>query len=170
MRNLQQENVAEHSLMTAILAHSLALIGKKIFDKDTNPDACAAAALFHDAPEILTGDLPTPVKYFTPELRAAYAKVEEYGIGKFLDMLPAEFREDYQNLLKMEDKQTAEYIHAADKLQALIKCKEELRGGNNEFLQAAASTENKLKELNMPEVSYFLENFMNAFEKNLDEL
>jgi len=167
------ENLAEHSLMTAILAHGLAIIGRDIFGKShADPNACAAAALFHDAPEILTGDLPTPVKYFTPYLRKAYGEVEQAGTEKLLSMLPDGLREAYRPFLSPGECCTlvCEYVKAADKLSAYIKCKEELRAGNREFKEAQESAIKKLSNMNMPEIEYFLEHFLPSFELTLDEL
>ena len=167
------ENVAEHTLMTAILAHALALVGRDILGKaDADPEACAAAALFHDAPEILTGDLPTPVKYFDPDIRAAYGKVEAASVGKLLSFLPPVMRDTYRPYLAPEEGggATARYVRAADKLSAYIKCKEELRAGNSEFRDAAAATKEKLDKMDMPEIEYFLTEFLPSFELTLDEL
>lgn len=173
MINNYPENVAEHTLMCAVLAHALALIGRDMLKiSDINPDECAAAALFHDAPEIITGDLPTPVKYFDPEIREAYRRVEDSGVKKLLGMLPQELRSAYAPLMDQSglDPQVERYVHAADKLSALIKCKEELRAGNTEFADAARQTEIKLEKLEMPEINYFLEHFMPSFELTLDKL
>lgn len=167
------ENVAEHSLMTAILAHALALIGRDILGKtEVDPDACVTAALFHDAPEILTGDLPTPVKYFDPDIRTAYGKVEAAGVEKLLSFLPEVMQNTYRTFLAPENEEdiVSRYVRAADKLSAYIKCKEELRAGNHEFLDAAKTSKEKLDLLNMPEITFFLEEFLPSFELTLDKL
>lgn len=171
MANKSPENVAEHSLMTAILAHALAVIARDVHGRDdADPDACAAAAVFHDAPEILTGDLPTPVKYFNPGIREAYREVEAAGVEKLLSMLPESMRARYRGFLEPEDSYTDQIVRAADKLSAYIKCLEELRAGNPEFRDAAQTTREKLDAMNMPELATFFEEFLPSFSLTLDEL
>lgn len=170
MRNSSQENVQEHSHMVAVIAHALAVISRDIYGKDTDPGKAAAAALYHDASEIFTGDMPTPVKYHNPDIIAAYKKVEALASDKLLTTLPPAMRPAYDALFTPDDAQTAALIKAADKISAYIKCLEELKTGNNEFKSAAAQTLKKLKALQMPEVEYFMENFLGAFELTLDEL
>lgn len=169
MRNADRENVMEHSHMVAVLAHALAVIRRDVMGVPCSPDRCAAAALFHDAPEIFTGDMPTPVKYHDPEMRSAYRRVEEGAIAKLVNGLPEIMRPEYDMLLRDEGG-VRDIVKAADKLSAYIKCVEELKTGNLEFKSAAASTLEKLRDMGMPEVDYFLENFMGAFEKTIDEL
>ena len=165
------ENVAEHTLMTAVLAHGLALIRRDVLGlDDVNPDECAVAALFHDASEIMTGDLPTPVKYANPEIRAAYGAVETASTDTFLSMLPPELRTAYEPALRQNGGITGKMVHAADKLSAYIKCVEELRGGNSEFREASVGLKKKLEALRMPELDYFLLKFLPSFELTLDEL
>jgi 5'-deoxynucleotidase len=171
MANRASENVAEHSLMTAVLAHALASISADVLGRtDIDPDACAAAAVFHDAPEILTGDLPTPVKYFSPGIREAYREVEEAGILKLLSMLPEEMRGRYRAFLEPVDPKVEKFVHAADKLSAYIKCLEELRAGNGEFRDAARITREKLDGMKMEELEYFFEEFLPSFNLTLDEM
>lgn len=171
MRNSSAENVQEHSHMTAVLAHALALISRNVYGNQTvSPDRCAAAALFHDAGEILTGDMPTPVKYYNPDIRAEYKKVEDVAADALLNMLPAELREDYVPLLHESDAETARFVKAADKLSAYIKCLEELRASNQEFLLAARQTRQALDDMDMPELRYFLSHFISSFTLTLDEL
>ena len=170
MRNSHKENVQEHSHMVAVLAHALAVISRDIYGTDADPNAAAAAALFHDASEILTGDMPTPVKYQNPDIMAAYKKVEKMAAEKLAGTLPKEMRPEYEILLDEEKNPQLEIIKAADKLAAYIKCLEELRAGNDEFKSAAIQTRNKLYSLKMPEVEYFMNNFIAAFEMTLDEL
>ena len=170
MRNSSQENVQEHSHMVAVIAHALAVISRDIFGKDAHPGKAAAAALYHDASEIFTGDMPTPVKYHNPDIIAAYKKVESLASYKLLTTLPPEMRPAYDALFTPDDTHTTALIKAADKLAAYIKCLEELKTGNNEFKSAAAETLKKLKSLKMPEVDYFMEHFLGAFELTLDEL
>lgn len=169
MRNMSKENVQEHSHMVAVLAHALAVISRDVYGKDCCPDKAASIALFHDASEILTGDMPTPVKYHDPEIMAAYKRVETRAAKKLAAALPDFMRPEYEALLNGEGQENI-IVRAADKLAAYIKCLEELRTGNEEFRRAAESTEKKLRALNMPEVEYFMQNFVPAFEKTLDEL
>lgn len=170
MRNSQKENVQEHSHMVAVIAHALALIRKEIFGGEIDPGEVAVAALYHDAPEILTGDLPTPVKYFNPGIRDAYKQVEEISADKLLSMLPDELRPSYVPYLKEEPGALRDLVKAADKISAYIKCVEELKMGNNEFREAASQTMALLKGSPLPEVAYFMEHFLPAFELTLDEL
>lgn len=170
MHNTFPENVAEHSLITAILAHSLAIIRRDIYGEAADPDACAAAALFHDASEILTGDLPTPVKYWSPSIRKAYQEVEKHSADRLLDLLPDEMRESYQQCMTPRDSGVRELVHAADKLAAYLKSTEEVRAGNSEFMQAMRQTREKLESMEMKEVVYFLQYFYPGFTLTLDEL
>ena len=170
MRNSQKENVQEHSHMVAVLAHGLAVIRREIFGGQIDPGEVAVAALYHDAPEILTGDLPTPVKYFDPHIRDAYKKVESVAADRLLDMLPGELREAYVPYLKEEPGEIHDLVKAADKLSAYIKCVEELKTGNAEFKQAAEQTLELLRQSPLPEVGYFIDHFLPAFSLTLDEL
>ncbi len=170
MRNTRTENVQEHSYEVAVLAHALAVIGRDVFGKDLDPDKTAAAALFHDAPEIITGDMPTPVKYFNPEIKRAYKDVEAVAQEKLLSMLPEELVPAYEPLVYGDDKVVRRYVHAADKLAAWLKCEEELKAGNAEFKQAAVETMAALEDMKMQEVDYFLDNLGHAFQLSLDEL
>jgi 5'-deoxynucleotidase len=170
MRNSYTENIQEHSHMVAVLAHALAVIRRDILGQNTDPNACAAAALFHDAPEILTGDLPTPVKYYNPEIRDAYKKVESVAETKLLAMLPEVLRPTYAPLLQGGGEDVHRIVKAADKLAAYIKCLEELDAGNQEFKRAAQETLAVLQGYRMPEVDYFIEHFSASFGLTLDEL
>ncbi len=169
MRNADRENVMEHSHMVAVLAHALAVIRRDVMGVPVSPDRCAAAALFHDATEIFTGDMPTPVKYHDEEMRSAYRRVEEGAVRKLVEGLPETMRPEYDLILR-EEGGVRDIVKAADKLSAYIKCVEELKTGNLEFRSAAQSTLAKLRAMGMPEVDYFLDNFMEAFEKTIDEL
>jgi 5'-deoxynucleotidase len=169
MRNSYQENVQEHSYMTAVLAHSLAAISRELFSGTVDPEHAAAAALFHDASEIFTGDLPTPVKYQNPEIMSAYKDVEQRASEKLLGMLPAELRGTYSPLLMETDGELHAIVKAADKLAAYIKCVEEIKAGNAEFSAAKKQTLASLRAMKRPEVEYFLENFIDAFSLTLDE-
>ena len=170
MRNTFSENVQEHSHMVAVLAHALALIRRDILGLPADPERCATAALYHDASEILTGDLPTPVKYFNPEIKRAYKQVERVSADKLLAMLPPALRESYDPLVHESDEAVLPIVKAADKLSAHIKCIEELKAGNAEFESAAAQTRAALDALHLPELDWFLAHCMDAFSKNLDEL
>ena len=171
MRNTYSENIQEHSHMVAVLAHGLALIRRDILQLETpDPERCAVAALYHDASEILTGDLPTPIKYYNPEIKNAYKEVEHISGTKLLSMLPPELRDSYAPLVYESDEAVNPIVKAADKLSAHIKCIEELKGGNLEFESAAMQTRDALQEMNRPEVDWFLKHCLPPFAKNLDEL
>ena len=171
MRNTFQENIQEHSHMVAVLAHALAVIRRDVLGKKADPGLAAAAALYHDAPEILTGDLPTPIKYYSPDIRDAYKQVEKVSADKLSAMLPEELRGAFAPLLREDyDPDTRALVKAADKLSAYIKCVEELKAGNAEFRQAAEQTLEALKGYGLPEVDYFMEHFLPAFGLTLDEL
>ena len=171
MRNSEPENLQEHSHMTAVLAHALAVIRREIFDGEINPDLCATAALYHDASEIFTGDLPTPVKYFNPAIRESYKHVEQVSAAKLIEMLPAKLRSVYSPFIHEElAPDVLEIVKAADKLAAYIKCVEELRAGNTEFRKAAEQTRAALLALPLEELRYFEEKFLPSFELTLDEL
>ena len=170
MRNTAQENVQEHSHQVAVLAHALAVIRNEKFGGTVDPGQVAVAALYHDASEILTGDMPTPIKYDNPAIRKAYKDVEAVAEGKLLAMLPEELHGVYAPILTPTDPEVIRLVKAADKLSAYIKCVEELKAGNNEFREAAAQTRKALETYELPEVGYFLETFMDSFALTLDEL
>ncbi|MBQ8834191.1 MAG: 5'-deoxynucleotidase [Oscillospiraceae bacterium] len=171
MRNTFSENIAEHSHITAVLAHSLALIRRDILKLPTpDPDRCAVAALYHDASEILTGDLPTPIKYYNPEIKDAYKQVEKIAGNRLLDMLPPELRDSYEHLVLEDDPEVEPLVKAADKLSAHIKCLEEQKAGNTEFDSAAGQTWDAMRAMNRPELDWFLDNCLAPFTLNLDQL
>lgn len=170
MRNTRVENVEEHSYEVAVLAHALAVIGRDIFGKDTDPNAAAVGGLFHDAPEIITGDMPTPVKYHNPQIKAAYQQVERVAQDKLMSMLPPELVPAYKPIMRESGEVMQPYVRAADKLAAWLKCQEELKAGNAEFKRAADETMTALKGLDMPEVDWFLEHLGGAFQLTLDDL
>ena len=170
MRNTAPENVQEHSHQVAVLAHALAVLRNEKFGGHVDPGAVAVAALYHDASEILTGDMPTPIKYDNPAIRTAYKDVEAVAEHKLLNMLPEELRGVYAPILTVEDPEIEALVKAADKLSAYIKGGEELKAGNNEFREAAAQTRKALESYGMPEVESFLETFMDSFSLTLDEL
>ena len=171
MRNSFSENIQEHSYQTAVLAHALALIRRDILALPTpDPDRCAVAALYHDASEILTGDLPTPIKYYNPEIKDAYKQVERIAGNRLLDRLPPQLRASYEHDVLEDDEELAPFVKGADKLCAHIKCLEEQKAGNAEFDTAASQTWQALKAMNRPELDWFLENCLSAFTLNLDQL
>ncbi len=177
MRNTMPENVQEHSHQVAVLAHALALIRNRLFDGRLNPERIALLALYHDATETLTGDLPTPIKYFSPQISAAYHDLEQVARNRILDMLPEVLREDYAGIMgENGNSEEQAVLKAADRLSALLKCMEEEKNGNREFQKARLSIHRRLLEMcgpegkQMPEVQYFLTHFAPSFEKTLDEL
>jgi len=171
MRNTFSENLMEHSYMTAMLAHALALIRRDILKLETpDPDRCAVAAMYHDAPEILTGDLPTPVKYYNTDIKKAYKELEHIAGNRVLDMLPAQLRSSYEHHVLEDDPQLRPIVKAADKLSAHIKCLEEQKAGNTEFDFAAKQTWEAMKAMERPELEWFLEHCLSAFTMNLDQL
>ena len=171
MRNTFSENISEHSHQAAVLAHALALIRRDILKLPTpDPDRCAVAALYHDASEILTGDLPTPIKYYNPDIKEAYKQVERVAGNRLLDMLPPELRASYEHYVLEDDEELLPFIKAADKLSAHIKCLEEQKAGNTEFDTAAKQTWDAMKAMERPELDWFLDHCLGAFALNLDQL
>ena len=172
MHNTYPENIQEHSLRVAMIAHTLGVIRNRLFQGRANPERAAALALFHDASEVLTGDLPTPVKYFNPDIRIAYHSIETVANRKLLDMVPVELQEDYRALFLGEeaDRQHRDLVKAADRLAAYIKCLEELAAGNHEFSKAEKALRASVEALPLPEVRYFLDTFVPSFKLTLDEL
>lgn len=172
MRNTRQENICEHSLETAIIAHAIALIGNKRFEKNYNCERVALLAMYHDVPEIITGDLPTPVKYHSPEIRRAYGQVENLAIDRLTAMLPEDIRGDYKDIMTLSgenDRECELIIKAADKISAIIKCIEEKNSGNREFIKAEQSLRNTVENIDLPEVKAFIEEFLSSYELTLDE-
>lgn len=171
MRNALPENIQEHSHMTAVIAHALAVIRRDVYGIPCNPEECATVALYHDCSEILTGDLPTPIKYYSKEIKDAYKQVEQLACCQLLSTLPEEIRASFAPIIGGEaEERLYDIIKAADKLSAYLKCIEERRAGNDEFLSAEKQTRALLEASPMPEVRYFLEHFVPAFELTLDEL
>lgn len=171
MRNTQVENIQEHSHMVAVLSHALAVIGREKFGSDLDPGRAAVAGLYHDASEILTGDLPTPVKYDNPAIKEAYKAVERVAADKLLSLLPEEMQGEFAPYVREElDPELLQVVKAADKLSAHIKCLEEVKAGNSEFTLASAQTRKALEEMDLPALKYFVEHFLPAFELTLDEL
>ena len=170
MRNTRTENVEEHSYEVAVLAHALAVIARDVLGKNIDPNEVASAALFHDASEIITGDMPTPIKYYNPELKAAYKQVEAVAQNKLLSMLPPELMPAYEPLVRESDPEVRRYVMAADKLAAWLKCQEELKAGNSEFARASDETLTSLKAMGMEEVDWFMDKLGGAFQLTLDDL
>ena len=171
MRNTHPENICEHSYQTAVLAHALALLTNRRFGGRVREDRCLLLALYHDATEILTGDLPTPVKYYNPAIREAYRQVEDVAEKKLLSMLPEDLRQAYEPAFSAGpgEEEELRIVKAADKLSALIKCVEECRQGNREFEKARLSTEQAVRAMHLPAADCFLEEFLPAFALTLDE-
>ena len=173
MRNTRSENICEHSLEVALIAHALATVGNQKFGKSYNPERAALLSVFHDAPEIITGDMPTPVKYHSEEIRRAYGEVEDMAVEHLVSMLPEELREEYRKIMTMsgpQDEALHPLVKAADKLSAYLKCVEELKAGNSEFKKAREQTYAALCRNPIPALSYFMEHFLDGFELTLDEL
>ena len=172
MHSTYPENIQEHSLQVALVTHMLAVIRNRLFSGRVNPERAATLALYHDVGEILIGDLPTPVKYFNPEIKTAYKAIEETAVQKLFGMLPEELRDDYQPFFVQDeaDRDHTELVKAADKLCAYLKCLEEISAGNQEFSQAEQTLKETVKRIDLPEVRYFLETFVPSFRLTLDEL
>ena len=171
MRNTEKENIAEHTCQCAQIAHALCMINNKIFSGNINAEKVAVLALFHEVSEVITGDLATPVKYYNPEIKTAYKQIESIAQDKLLNMLPKELAGEYAKIVKADaDSIEYRFVKAADKLCAYIKCLEELKAGNNEFLQAKNKIYSQLAANPLPEVKYFMGNFIESFNLTLDEL
>ncbi len=172
MRNTVTENIQEHSYDVAVLAHAISLIANKHFGGNYNPEKACMYAMFHDTNEIITGDLPTPVKYFNKEIKDSYSQLEDLSKEKLLSMLPEELRGEYGELLFYEEKDSQYYpiVKAADKISAYIKCVEEVKAGNGEFKKAKAATAKAIKDMKFAPADYFMEKFVPAYSLTLDEL
>ena len=170
MRNTQTENIQEHSHMVAVLAHGLAVIQNEKFGGQVDPGQVAVAALYHDASEILTGDMPTPIKYDNPDIQFAYKQVEAVAEAKLLSMLPEELRPAYEEAITIVDPEVKALVKAADKLDAYLKCVEEVKAGNAEFKKAKEQTYAALCQNPIPALQYFMEHFLEGFSLTLDEL
>lgn len=171
MRNTTKENIAEHSHCVAVIAHALALIGNKKFGKSYNAERACLLALYHDTTEVITGDMPTPVKYYNDNIKDVYKDIEHIAGERLLEMLPDEFKNDYIPLFEKQeaDKELWVLVKAADKISALIKCIEEHRMGNLEFEKALEAQERLIDEIQLDEVKYFKEHFLNGYYLTLDE-
>ena len=172
MHNTYPENIQEHSLRVAMIAHALAIIRNRVFGGNVNPERTAVLALYHDAGEVLTGDLPAPVKYFNPDIKRAYQAIEATATEKLFNMVPDALKADYRFLFHVEE---ADCVHqdlvtAADKLCGYLKCLEEIGAGNQEFSKAEKALRVSVESLALPEVRYFLDTFVPSFKLTLDEL
>ncbi|PHR22029.1 MAG: 5'-deoxynucleotidase [Fluviicola sp.] len=171
-RNVENENVKEHSFDVAVIAHALAIIKNRYFDGELNPDRIALMALYHDASEVLTGDLPGPIKYFNPTIAQAYKEVEKAAEEKLITMLPESMREDFLPLIdyKQAGEEVGKLIKTADVISAYLKCIQEVDAGNKEFVVAKERVESVLRDDQQPEVRFFLEKFVPSYRLTLDEL
>lgn len=171
MNNTKTENICEHSLVVAMLSHALVVISNKRYGTSLNPEHAAMLGIYHDASEIITGDMPTPIKYFNPVISEVYKQIEHVAEEKLVSYLPTDLQDDFKGLLTVsdEDKEYIPYIKAADKLSALIKCIEEEKVGNKEFSKAHATIKKSLSDMNLPYVNAFLEEFLPSFSLTLDE-
>ncbi|MFA0469696.1 5'-deoxynucleotidase [Vibrio sp. 10N.222.51.E8] len=172
MRSVSSENISEHSLQVAFVAHALALIKNKKFDGQLNPEHIALLGMYHDTSEVLTGDLPTPVKYYNPDIAQEYKKIEAAAEQRLLSMLPEEFRYDFAPFLisGTASKEEQSIVKQADTICAYLKCLEELSAGNHEYEQAKRRLEETLEQRKSPEMDYFLTTFAPSFELSLDEI
>lgn len=172
MRNSRNESLSDHTLDVIFITHALVVIANKYFGKDLDEGRAVLLAAFHDAPEIITGDLPTPVKYFDPQIKHAYDNVEQSVKDRMISTLPSEMQDDYSRIMNFEEEGDIElkkYVKAADKISALLKCIEEECSGNTDFRKAKESTEQAIAKMDMPEVTHFLDHFLEGYYKTLDE-
>lgn len=172
MRNSISENISEHSLEVSMIAHVLAVIGNKRFHKELNAEKAALIAIYHDATEIITGDMPTPIKYYNRDMIDAFKKIEDNAAGQLLSMLPDDIREEYESIFFATESEQYlwKLVKAADKISALIKCIEEGKAGNLEFTKAQHTIEESIHKLDLPEVNVFMTEFLPSYKKTLDEL
>ncbi len=169
MRNMFPENLSAHSYEVALLSHVLALIGNREFDRNYNPERLVLFALYHDMSEILTGDLPTPVKYYNTDIKCAYKEIEKRAEEKMFSLLREDFKEEIKNSLVLDDEEK-KIVKAADKLCAYIKCLDELSASNREFISAEKTIRETLENSTVPEVRYFVEHYLDSFNKPLDDI
>ena len=172
MHNVHTENIQEHSLQVAMIAHALALIKNRLFEGNINPERVALLAMYHDASEVITGDLPTPIKYFSPKIKDAYKEIERVADERLFDLLPEVLKEDYKSIFFAEDadKENWALVKAADKISAYLKCLEERKAGNQEFARAQHMIREGIKELACPEAEWFIKYFVPSMKLTLDEL
>ena len=172
MRNVSRENIQEHSLQTAMIAHNLAVVRNRLYGGDVDPQRVMLLAVYHEASEVITGDLATPIKYFNPEIKKAYKDIEKVANERLFSMLPDELKPEYEAIFFPipEDEEHWRIVKAADKLCAYLKCIEELKAGNLEFSKAERAIYRDLTEMDRPEVKYYMKQFMPSFQLTLDEL
>lgn len=171
MRSVREENIMEHSQAVAVIAHALALLCNKRFGGNVSVEKTVLLAQYHEVGEVITGDLPTPIKYFNPEIRDAYKDLEKNACNKLLEMLPPDLQSDYREYIIPDgESEEQKLVKYADRLAAYLKCVEEIKAGNSEFKKAKASIEKELKAAHRPEVECYLKEFAPAFELTLDEL
>lgn len=170
MRNTRLENIQEHSQQVAMIAHALGVIRNELYGGAVNLEKVLALAVYHEAGEVITGDMPTPIKYFNPKISDAYREIEVFACEKLLDLLPEELRAAYRPLMLQQPGVERTLVKAADRISAYAKCLEELRAGNAEFEKAAASVKKTIDAMDLPEVAYFMKTFIPSFELTLDEL
>ncbi len=172
MKAVTEENIAEHSAQTAQIAHALAVIADKLYGREVNAERVAVLALYHESAEVITGDLPTPIKYYNPEIRDAYKSIEAVAAAKLLTMLPEELQSEYKPLIAQNsDSYEHILVKAADKISAYVKCIEELKSGNREFAKAEQALKKEVEAyFYLDEVKYFYDRFISSFSKTLDEL
>ncbi len=170
MRNTYQENIQEHSTQVAMIAHNLALVENKFYGGNYDPNYIMVLAAYHEVSEIITGDLPTPIKYYNPQIMKEYKKIESMAGKKILNMLPDELQKDYKDIIDQPNDANHKIVKAADKIAAYIKCVEELTAGNKEFVQAEKATKKAIDELDLQSVRYFMDTFMESYKLTLDEL
>lgn len=172
MRNIRPENICEHSLETALVAHALATLGNQRFGKQYDPERAAMLAVLHDASEIITGDMPTPVKYHSEEIRKAYGEVEDRAVEHLVSMLPEDMRPAYRELMTMSspgDQDLKPLVKAADRISAVIKCVEERRSGNRDFHKAEQSILESIRDMKLPEADCFVKEFLPSYGLTLEE-
>ena len=171
MRNTLPENDLEHAGQTAMIAHGIALIGRRRYGRTYDPNFIMALAMYHDAPEVITGDMPTPIKHSNPALRQEYGKLEDMAADRLLSMLPKDLQEEYRPLIA-HDESSLEWriVKAADKLCAYVKCLEEKKSGNKEFDKAGKSVKKSIEKIDLPEVQDFMIQFVPGFSLTLDEI
>jgi 5'-deoxynucleotidase len=172
MRNTNPENIQEHSLQVAMIAHGLAVIRNQLFNGKVNPERVSVLAVYHEASEVITGDLATPIKYFNPEIKQAFHEIEAHANQRLLAMIPDELKNSYRSLFFSadDDREHWQLVKAADKICAYLKCLEELKAGNQEFSKASLKIKKELADYPMSEVQYFMEKFVPSFSLTLDEL
>lgn len=172
MHNVHVENIQEHSLQVAMISHALAVIKNRYFDGNVNPDRVAVLAMYHDASEVITGDLPTPIKYFSPRIKEAYKEIEEIANQRLLELVPTEMQEDFVSIFFPEPDDEAHWllVKAGDKISAYLKCLEERKAGNQEFSRAEQQLRSAIKKLDLPEVTWFVQRFVPSMKLTLDEL